>query len=725
MLELKSRSMSLNNREKKWLPWFGSNGKLALGWSCLRNNKNYSDIEKTFEGIANTRVNSLQRWTQSQWQYLEKTAQHIEAGLPEIEPALLHQKLYQAKDFSELFWLDIAGKVTHSTYNRHLDSNSQKISAKVLQQALREPFLHGPYIDPLTLEIGPSTSPFHDAVTLMFYFPVKRDGQVLGCLCGRVPNDVIGDIIQREAGHIYPDSGDNYLFMVKSRFDGSITEGTALSRSRFEDRTFSLGGNLKDGISTNWGTVRVKNHTELELKFTDPSTGELHPGVRETIRNGSNTYVTYPGYSDYRHIPVIGKGITFSLLGSPDSWGMMCEGDLEEVYRGRSISWRQLKLNLITNTLVASAAPLAVAQLGWGWLQAVCLSGAVILASCWLSNKLGTARTANKLTEMANVIRGIAEGGGNLMQRIDTSTLANDETASLGRWVNSFIDTLDGTIGQVIEVADEVKQTKSILVDKQNQFGVTATCVLEQIEQLLQRLESQMDHINSVSDEVESLRSALDRAAELNRNQFSSVREQTQGIRGSVDSSVNTIRSLNKYTNDVGAVVDLIGDVAAQTNLLALNAAIEAARAGEQGRGFAVVADEVRNLAGRTAESTETIGNMIENIQQQARAAETTMASGVQDMEESLRRAEEAATDDGGLNEMVAKMLQTLAEINRRGADNLASAKDAATITTHLQTSLAEVRNGTNSVDNSANRLEKLMAQFQISANKHKPLTNC
>ena len=127
-------------------------------------------------------------------------------------------------------------------------------------------------------------------------------------------NDVLGDLIQREAGHIFHESGDNYLFMVKSVLDPSIEPGVALSRSRFEDRTFSLGDNLKDGVQTAFGVVRVREHTELELKFNDPATGQLHPGVRETIRNGHNLYVTYPGYSDYRHIPVIGRDRRASAL---------------------------------------------------------------------------------------------------------------------------------------------------------------------------------------------------------------------------------------------------------------------------------------------------------------------------------------------------------------------------------------------------------------------------
>ena len=177
----------------------------------------------------------------------------------------------------------------------------------------------------------------------MFYQPVLRDGVRVATLAARIPNDVLGDLIQREAGHIFHESGDNYLFMVKSVLDPTLEPGVALSRSRFEDRTFSLGDNLKDGVQTAYGEVRVREQTELELKFNDPATGQLHPGVRETIRHGQNLKVTYPGYSDYRHIPVIGKGITLQLPGSPDVWGMMCEADLEEVYRYRSIAYRLVR----------------------------------------------------------------------------------------------------------------------------------------------------------------------------------------------------------------------------------------------------------------------------------------------------------------------------------------------------------------------------------------------
>ena len=96
-------------------------------------------------------------------------------------------------------------------------------------------------------------------MTLLFMNAVYVNDTFAGILCGRVPNDVIGDLIQRESGHVYPDSGDNYIFMAKPEMNQHIAPGTALSRSRFEDRTFTHGENLKDGVTTDWGPCRFRN----------------------------------------------------------------------------------------------------------------------------------------------------------------------------------------------------------------------------------------------------------------------------------------------------------------------------------------------------------------------------------------------------------------------------------------------------------------------------------
>ena len=123
-------------------------------------------------------------------------------------------------------------------------------------------------------------------MSLIFLYPVVRQGQQHSLLCARVPNDVVGDLIQREGGHVFHESGDNYLFMARSVLDPSIKPGVALSRSRFEDRSFSLGDNLKDGVNTAYGVVRVKQHTEFELVFNDSGDRAAAPRRARDDRQG-------------------------------------------------------------------------------------------------------------------------------------------------------------------------------------------------------------------------------------------------------------------------------------------------------------------------------------------------------------------------------------------------------------------------------------------------------
>src|SRR5690606_38139145 len=111
----KSFSMSLRGAERRWLPWFGRNGKLALGWSCLLNRHTYATVEKTFEGIAATRVRLLTGWAEAQWEHLQALAGDLIPGLPAVDAQLLANRRAQARDFSELFLVDAAGAVLAST----------------------------------------------------------------------------------------------------------------------------------------------------------------------------------------------------------------------------------------------------------------------------------------------------------------------------------------------------------------------------------------------------------------------------------------------------------------------------------------------------------------------------------------------------------------------------------------------------------------------------------
>ena len=710
---LKSEQMNLTDNEMAWLPNMGKTGRLAMSWACYLNKWRYPIIEEIFESIASTRTRILTEWTEQQWSTLSGMSLQIAHEWPGFDAEILAENLRLATDFSELFVVDVKGETLHSTCRARV--GKKDLNAKAVACGLADKFLHGPYLDATTLTIGASSSQFHDAVTLMFYLPLQRDGVLLGAVCGRVPNDVLGDLIQREAGHIFHESGDNYLFMVKPGFDRSIQPGTALSRSRFEDATFSMGDNLKQGVRTDFGNVSVRNHTEFELIFNDPATKQLHPGVRETIRCGQNTFVTYPGYSDYRHIPVIGRGVTFSLPGSPDVWGMMCEADLEEVYRFRTLNFGMMSVYL-SMVVVMSAISIGVAVM----LKPNALAMAGLCCTLFLAGGITLYRYVTRpislrLRSMVAVIRNVAEGHGNLSQRLDRQDASRDEAGVLAQWINSLIDNIDRTVRNVRHGTDGMVNNQTHM-DVRNRQATDATSeVLVAVQDILHALENQMSDINQATLTTNEMRTAMQQATDRARVQVHMVQERTQTIRESIQASSSTIRSLGESTEKIGEIAKVIKGIADQTNLLALNAAIEAARAGESGRGFSVVADEVRKLAERTSKATNEINQMIAAVQDKARDAVSIMELGASGMEEGLRLAESSAADNSGSSEIVERMFATIAQIAQSSAGSGSKVQGVAKAADTMSASLGELNFAIASSREGAQKLRLLVNQFQTT----------
>ncbi len=711
-MSLKSSLMSLSPQERRWLPWLGSNGRFALFWSCFLNKSTYQHVEKTFEGIANTRVKLLTNWVDNQWSQLSVLSDAVTTSFPAVKLESLEERFHIVADVSEYFVIDTEGRVLNSTRKERI--GKVDLQPKAVQQGLNDLFLHGPYVDENTRLIGASSSKFHDAVTLMFYLPIKQNGVSVGAVCARVPNDVLGDLIQREAGHIYKESGDNYLFMVESSFDKSILPGTALSRSRFEDNTFSHGENLKGGVSTNWGTVKVQQHTEFEIRFTDPATKELHPGVRETIRKGNNLFVTYPGYSDYRHIPVIGKGITFQLKGSPDKWGMMCEGDLEEVYRRRSIN-----LKLTKSYLLASSIPLLLSAT----LQAYShLSATIISISAFaalgiagvLFNQLSTKKISRSMNQMTDVIQTIAEGEGNLRQRLDDK-MANDETGDMGRWMNSFIDNLDNTIGEVISASNNVKHSNDFMASTNEEAKQVSHYLETSVENMLNAFQLQVNEVQSASQTADSLKQSMDQVSKETLIRLEEAKTGTQEIRDVVRTTAESVKSLDKKTNEIAGIITTISDITDQTNLLALNAAIEAARAGDHGRGFSVVADEVRSLAAKTSLAAEEIQSMLEGIQKETRNAVSFMEKGAENVDKNLQANQQTNSGDSKLYALVEQMFEAILRLNESNKANTNTAQEMGAATEQMRRSVAALQTRSSRVGLSALKLNTLVGQFQVT----------
>uniref|UniRef100_UPI00289825CB methyl-accepting chemotaxis protein n=2 Tax=Stutzerimonas stutzeri subgroup TaxID=578833 RepID=UPI00289825CB len=258
-------------------------------------------------------------------------------------------------------------------------------------------------------------------------------------------------------------------------------------------------------------------------------------------------------------------------------------------------------------------------------------------------------------------LQSIARGDGDLTQRVNVQS--NDEIGAMIELFNSFLDKLQRTIRQIIDAATPLSQVSKELYkltqgseenakSQQHHTDSITRDILTMtgsIQEVAQRSQQASDEANSAA-----------RQAATAREHVGSLSTGISDLGDSVMGAVKAMEQLEEETQEVGSVLTVIRSIAEQTNLLALNAAIEAARAGEQGRGFAVVADEVRNLAQKTAASTAEIQQIIQRLQNSANTVLNVMTSNGEKSRASIERSIEATQ----LLEAIARTVNQIDELN-------------------------------------------------------------
>ena len=269
-----------------------------------------------------------------------------------------------------------------------------------------------------------------------------------------------------------------------------------------------------------------------------------------------------------------------------------------------------------------------------------------------------------RLCRISRAMCDIAAGEGDLTARLDES--GGDEISILAHSFNQFVENLQGLIRQlstavarVSGCADDVRQGASRDRQRINQQMDETGQVASAINQLATTVHEMAGNASQAKQAADDARTRARDGKQVVQSATSTI----DGLAEEVRQAADAIKTLEEKSNDIGSVLVVIKNIAEQTNLLALNAAIEAARAGEQGRGFAVVADEVRNLASKTQESTVEIERMIEALQQGAGSAVTMMEQGRSRAEEGVEQVTMVVDSLNGIAEAVEQMADMNASI--------------------------------------------------------------
>ncbi len=302
------------------------------------------------------------------------------------------------------------------------------------------------------------------------------------------------------------------------------------------------------------------------------------------------------------------------------------------------------------------------------------------------------------------------------MPQVDRRTDSQDEVGVLARSFRGMITGLRQLIQQMGSAASSVAESGSTISSTTEELAAGAleqssqvNEVASAVEQMARTIIENSKNATKAAETAKMARESAERGGDVVRETVSGMKR----IADVVNSSAVTVQTLGHSSDQIGEIIGVIEDIADQTNLLALNAAIEAARAGEQGRGFAVVADEVRKLAERTTKATREIGTMIKKIQSDTSGAVKSMEEGTQEVERGIALADKAGSALNEIVEISAIVTDVISQIAAASEEQSTTAEQISKNIEAINTVSQEAANGTQQIARAADDLRQLTEQLQ------------